>query len=108
MESKYCIVLITTPDRETALEISGHLVEHKLAACANILENARSIFTWQGEVSDESETLMIVKTRSDLFQEKVIPAVAEIHPYEVPEIIALPIVGGYQPYLDWIDEVTAE
>jgi periplasmic divalent cation tolerance protein len=100
--------MITTSNQETAQKIADHLVENKLAACANILENVHSIFTWQDEISEENETLMIVKTRRDLFEEKFIPAVLEVHPYDVPEILALPIVGGYQPYLDWIDEVTTE
>ena len=108
MDTKHIIVLITTPNQETAQKIADHLVENKLAACANIMGNAQSIFTWKGEISEEDEILMIVKTRMDLFKDKFIPAVVEVHPYDVPEIIALPIVSGYQPYLDWIDEVTME
>ncbi|NIW50435.1 MAG: divalent cation tolerance protein CutA [Gammaproteobacteria bacterium] len=106
MENKHCIVLITTPDMETAQKIGDHLVEEKLAACANILGNIRSIFTWQNEVNDENEVLMIVKTRTDIFNERFVPAVVDLHPYDVPEIIALPISMGNKPYLDWIDEVT--
>ncbi len=108
MDYQYCIVLITTPDHETAEKIADHLVRNKLAACVNILQPAFSIFTWEGDINEGTETLLIVKTRVNLLQDRIIPAVEKLHPYDVPEIIALPIIGGNQLYLDWIGEVTTE
>ncbi len=100
------VVLITVPTEEDAGKIARHLVEKRLAACVNIVPGIRSIYTWEGEVCDEGEFLLVVKSRTDLFA-RVAEAVSGRHPYSVPEIIALPIVSGSEPYLDWIGQVTA-
>jgi periplasmic divalent cation tolerance protein len=105
MKSEYIIVLITAPNEEDAAKIGRTLVEEKLAACANIIQSIRSIYRWQGRIEDEQETLVIAKTRNELFdrlKEKVIA----LHPYSVPEIIALPIVAGSESYLNWIRQET--
>jgi len=107
MNEQPIVVLITAPSPEVAEEIATMLVERRLAACANIINPVRSLFTWQGQVSDERETLLIVKSRADLFEGQLVPAVKEIHPYETPEIIALPVILGAPDYLTWIREVTA-
>jgi len=108
MASSYAIVMITAPNRVVGRSIANHLVEQGLAACVNILPPMESIYSWEGKVSHEEEVLLIVKTRAELVESEVVPAVKSIHPYEVPEIIALPIQGGSQDYLDWIGSVTKE
>ncbi len=97
------VVLITTASEAEAVKIGRELVETGLAACANILPGIRSIFRWQGRVSEEREVLVIIKSKADLFQD-LAGAVKRLHSYEVPEVIALPIVRGLQAYLDWIAE----
>jgi len=106
MEQPFIVVLITVPSRETGQEIANVLLERKLAACVNIISPITSIYTWEGQAPTDQEALLIVKTRLDLFEEQLIPAVQAVHPYEVPEIIALPILMGSKRYLDWINEVT--
>lgn len=100
------VVFITAPDQEAAAGIGRVLVEERLAACVNIVGGIRSIYTWEGAVQDDSEALMIVKTRRELF-----PALSDrvkaLHGYSVPEIIAMPIIEGSPDYLSWIRDVTS-
>lgn len=98
-------VFITAPSEDMAAAIARALVEAKLAACANIMKSIRSIYSWQGNVQDDQEVLMIIKTRMDLL-DGVKTKVKELHSYEVPEIIALPIVAGSEDYLKWLREST--
>jgi periplasmic divalent cation tolerance protein len=105
MKSEYIIVLITAPNEEDAAKIGRTLVEEKLAACANIIQSIRSIYRWQGRIEDEQETLVIAKTRNELF-DRLKERVIALHPYSVPEIIALPIVAGSESYLNWIRQET--
>jgi len=102
----YLVVFITAPSRETAEQISDMLVQKKLAACVNIVSPINSIYTWQGDTCNDEEVLLVVKTKMSLFDEKLVPAVLEMHPYDEPEIIGLPIVAGSKGYLNWIDDVT--
>lgn len=106
MEDQPIVVLITAPTAQVGQEIAQALVEKKIAACANAIAPVNSVFHWQGRVSDEQEVLLVVKSRAALFHEQLVPAVLAVHPYEVPEIIALPVVMGLQSYLDWIEEET--
>ncbi len=106
MDNNRIIVLITAPDYETARQIASRLVEQQLAACANILPGVQSIFRWQGEVQTESEILLVIKTRRELLHTRLIPEVKALHPYQTPEIIALPVVDGASDYLEWIDQST--
>jgi len=99
------VVLINTGSEEQATEIARALVEERLAACANIISPIRSIYRWNDRVQDETEHLMIIKTRADLFGQ-LESRVKEMHRYEVPEIIALPMVEGAKSYLDWVFEST--
>ncbi len=99
------VVLITAPDEDGAAGIGRTLVEERLAACANIVRAVRSIYRWKGEIFDEPECLLVIKTVSGNFR-KLEERVRSIHPYEVPEIIALEISEGSRPYLDWIVENT--
>lgn len=105
MDSKYVTILVTAPSAEEAGKIANTLVSQKLAAAVNILPGLTSIYTWEAEIFEESEVLMIVKTRADLFN-AVAAAVQKEHSYEVPAVIALPILAGAANYLDWIDQVT--
>lgn len=108
MDSRIIIVLITVPSQAVGREIGEALVDQKLAACVNIVTGLISIYRWKDEVIEDEEALLIVKTRSDLFEEQFEPAVKRIHPYEVPEIIGLPVIMGSKEYLDWIEEETSE
>jgi len=101
------IVLITASTREDASRIGTALVEEHLAACVNIVPEVRSLFSWEGRMQDERETLLIAKSRHALL-ERVIARVKSLHSYTVPEIIALPIIGGARDYLDWVKEMTKE
>ena len=101
----HVVVFITAPNADEAVAIAKTLVEEKLAACGNITQRIRSIYRWKGEVCDEEEVLLIAKTRRDLF-ERLAARVKELHSYEVPEIIAVPIAAGFEGYLRWIDEQT--
>ena len=99
------VVLVTTSSEEEAVALGKLLVEHRLVDCANILPKVKSIFQWDGKISEEEECLMILKTKKPLFKvlEKTIMA---HHSYDVPEIIALPIVEGSQSYLSWVHDMT--
>ena len=103
--TEYRVVLVTSPDEESAANIARSLVEEGLAACVNIVARVRSIYSWKGAVHDDAETLLLIKTRTDLVQ-ALIKTVQSRHPYDVPEVIALPIEAGSLPYLSWIAEVT--
>lgn len=100
----YVVVLVTVPDVETGVKIARELVSSRLVACVNVVKDVRSIFFWEGKVDEASEVLLVMKTRLDKMDE-VVRRVKELHPYQVPEIIALPIVYGLESYLKWIDEV---
>ena len=97
------VIFITTDSDEEAHKIAEALLKHRKAACVNILPQVSSRFWWQGKLDSAQENLLIVKTKASLLNQ-VIDLVKQNHSYDVPEIIALPIVGGNQDYLDWIDE----
>lgn len=103
---EYIVVLITTNSPEEAEKIGKALVQEKLAACANIVKEIRSFFFWQGQLEDEREALIIVKTKASLFP-SLVEKVKALHSYTVPEIIALPILMGSESYLRWIEDVTS-
>jgi periplasmic divalent cation tolerance protein len=99
------VVYVTTETEEQAVDIAKAVVGERLAACANIIRNVRSIYRWEGEVQDDQECLMVVKTTAANFP-KLKERVVELHSYECPEVVALPITDGHRPYLDWLDEST--
>jgi periplasmic divalent cation tolerance protein len=101
----YLVVFITTSSYEEARKIADALVSQRKAACVNIVPKVNSLFRWKGEIEDAEESLLVVKTRARLFPD-VVSTVKGIHSYEVPEIIALPIIEGNPDYLQWIDEET--
>ena len=100
---EYIVVLITVPNKDVGIEIARSLINNKLAACVNVIDGLRSIYFWEGKVEEGSEALLVIKSRRDRLDE-LIRHVRERHPYRVPEIIALPIIGGFSDYLRWIDE----
>jgi len=94
-------VLSTAPDSATASRIGETLVGERLAACVNVLEGVSSIYRWKGAVQRDREVLMVVKTTSDAI-ERLRSRLVELHPYEVPEFLALPVADGHPPYLEWV------
>ncbi len=101
----YVVIYITTGSIDEAKTIGRALVEEKLAACSNIISPIQSIYSWQGEICNDKEALMILKSRKKLFK-KIVKRVEELHSYDVPEIIAMPIIEGSRKYLSWIDDET--
>jgi len=105
-ETTYCIVFITCPESD-ARSLARTLVEEHLAACCNIIPGVTSIYRWKGKIEEDAEALLFVKTRADMF-ETLEKRVREIHSYEVPEIVQVPVTAGSQIYLEWIGRMTEE
>jgi periplasmic divalent cation tolerance protein len=99
------VVVTTLPAPEKAAEIAQALVGEGLCACVNIVPGIRSIYRWGGEVCDDHEVLCLIKTRADGV-ERLRERIVALHPYQLPEIVVLPITAGHAPYLAWIHEVT--
>ena len=100
------LVLTNLPDRDTAGRLAQRLVESRLAACVNILNGCTSVYRWKGEVERAEEVPVLIKTRAARYEE-LEAAIREVHPYEIPEIIAIPVVHGLAEYLEWVAEETA-
>lgn len=101
---KYYIFIVTVNKLDDGKKIAKILIENKLAACVNIIQNVISIYQWKGKIEEDSEYILLIKTteeKSDLLIQKI----QEIHSYETPEIIAFKIEKGSEKYLNWIDEV---
>ena len=107
MDSNVLLVLSTFPEQETARRIGRELVERKLAACVNIGPALESIYRWEGKVESASEVLCIIKTTQGQFG-KLQEELCSLHPYDVPEVIALPLADGAGPYLRWVAESCGE
>ncbi|WP_207478948.1 divalent-cation tolerance protein CutA [Arenibaculum pallidiluteum] len=99
-------IYVTAPSEEVATSIARPVVEEGLAACANILRGMRSIYRWQGRIEEAEETVLILKTRAALF-DALAARVRDLHPYECPCIVALPLAAGTPDYLRWILGETA-
>lgn len=97
------IVLTTCESSADAERIAGVLLQQRLAACVNILPGAKSIYRWQGKIENAAELLLLIKTRRGLF-EQLSAELARIHPYEVPEVVALPMIAGSAAYLGWLEK----
>ncbi len=97
----YNIVLMTASTKEEAVRIVRAMLEERLIACANIMDPVSSFFWWQGKIEEEQEVLVIMKSHETLFK-KLSKRVMELHSYDTPEILALPIVNGSPSYLDWM------
>ena len=96
------VVLSTVGKAEDAERIGRELVERRLAACVNVVPGISSIYRWRGGVESEEERLLVIKTTAERFP-ALRDALVSLHPYEVPEVVALRIEDGYEPYLDWLD-----
>ena len=99
--ASYVIVFMTVPDEKEVTKIVRSLLKERLIACANIVGPVSSLFWWEGKIDKASEFLVIMKSRKDLFK-KLSERVKELHSYEVPEVIALPVIEGLPSYLNWL------
>jgi periplasmic divalent cation tolerance protein len=97
------LVYCTCPDRIVAGELATALVERGLAACVNILPGVESVYRWQGKIERDDEILLLIKSDTAHFS-ALEDTISNLHPYEVPEILAVPVEAGHQPYLEWIDQ----
>lgn len=95
------LCLSTCPDADSAARIARTLVEERLAACVNQVPGVASTYRWQGEIHDDAEVLLLIKTSRERF-DALRTRLLELHPYELPELIALDIADGHAPYLDWL------
>lgn len=102
--SNYGVLMTTAPSRDEAARIAKLLIEEKLAACVQLLP-IESFYVWEGKTQNESEVLLLAKTRTALF-ETAMTRIKDVHPYSVPEIVGTRFLAGFRPYLDWISEVT--
>ncbi len=100
------VVITTCNSQEQGAQLARHLIEHRLAACVNILTGARSFYRWKGEIEQAEEVVLIIKSRQDVF-EKLREAIVHLHSYEIPEVIALPVIDGSDAYLNWLDREIA-
>jgi periplasmic divalent cation tolerance protein len=96
------VVLSNTSSAEEAERIARSLVEERLAACVNVVPGVRSFYRWKGNVEDSAEWLLVIKSSRDRFQ-ALLAALEKLHSYEVPEVIALPVVDGASSYLNWME-----
>lgn len=101
----YIVILVTAANRREAGRIADALIKDKLAACVNIIEKVDSVFWWEGKVDCAKEVLLVIKSKRALFN-KLAKKVRLLHSYEVPEIIAVPVVAGDKKYLKWLNEST--
>ena len=99
------LVLTMLPTADAAAEIARTLVEERLVACANLIPAIRSIYRWQDKIEDTNEVLLLLKTKTEHF-ERLKGRILELHPYEVPEVLAIPVEAGYAAYLEWIGRET--
>ena len=99
------VVLVTSPTRAAARRIAAVAVERRLAACVNLIPAVESVFRWQGKTTRSRETLLVIKTTIARFTH-LTRAILALHPYQVPEIIALPVAAGHAPYLHWVASST--
>ncbi len=105
MNAEFLLVLTTAPDEATAERLARGLTEERLAACVTFSPGCRSFYWWEGKLVAEGEVMLFIKTRGALY-EKVEARLKALHPYSVPEVIALPVVRGSDSYLRWLSEET--
>ena len=103
--SEFIVILCTVPSRDDSVAIAKRLVEEGLAACVNINSGVSSIYKWKGDICNDEEYLLFIKSRKALF-DKISAEIVSLHPYDLPEIISLPITDALKPYLNWIEENT--
>jgi periplasmic divalent cation tolerance protein len=101
MNAQAVVVLVTGPDTNTLLDLGRRLVEERLAACVNVFPTVTSVYRWEGEVNAEPEALAVIKSTAGRTAELERRTI-ELHPYDVPEFVILPVTGGSRAYLDWL------
>jgi periplasmic divalent cation tolerance protein len=104
---EFIVIYCTVPNKKEGHEIAKVLIQNHFAACVNIIDKIESVFSWDGELTEEKEALMIIKTRKDLF-EAVSRVIQKLHSYTVPEVIALPITKADETYLKWLEHETKD
>jgi periplasmic divalent cation tolerance protein len=104
LKNNYIIIFVTTKDRTEAEQLSQSLLKDRLIACANLVNPIDSFFFWENKIERADECMIIMKSRLDLFKQ-IVEKVKGLHSYEVPEVLAFPIVDGSKEYLDWMDTV---
>ncbi len=104
--SEHCLVLSTVASAEDGERLARALLERRLAACVNVLPGVTSLYRWEGRVERSEERLLVIKTRTDRFEE-LRATLVDLHPYEVPEVVAFEITAAHGPYLSWLDESVA-
>ena len=105
-ENSSIIILVTCPDVKTAKRVASSIIRKRLAACVNIITGVRSVYRWKGKVEETTEKLLFIKSSRRLLN-KITQDVKQNHPYQIPEIIALPIIGGSREYLQWLAKETS-
>lgn len=105
MSDTHRVVLISTPGAEAGRQLARVLVEERLAACGSVVPAVTSVYRWQGAMEEEEEALVVLKTVADRV-DALTRRTRELHPYDVPEILALPVSGGNPGYLEWVTEET--
>jgi len=100
------LVMSNFPDRESALKLAHSLVEARLAACVNVMHECTSVYHWHGKTETAAEVPVLIKTRESLFP-RVEEAIRRLHPYELPEVVAVPVTAGLAAYLEWVAQETA-
>jgi periplasmic divalent cation tolerance protein len=98
-------IVLSTCSPEASSKLARQLVEMQLAACVNVIPGIRSIYRWEGEIQDEAESLLVIKTSEETLA-KLMQQLPTLHPYEVPEVLALEVGQGFAPYVDWVREQT--
>lgn len=104
---EYIVIYCTVPNKNEGRDIAKALVKNGLAACVNIVDKIESVFSWDGKLCDEKEAMLIIKTKKELFT-KINHTIQKLHSYNVPEVIALPIVEADETYLKWIEHETVD
>jgi periplasmic divalent cation tolerance protein len=100
------MIYVTAPNRDAAMSLARALVGERLAACANVLDGATSVYWWEGRLCEDAETVLILKTRAELV-DALIARTRELHPYDCPCVVALPIEAGNPAYLEWVRAETS-
>jgi periplasmic divalent cation tolerance protein len=103
--TKYLLVLTTVPDAEVGQIISENLIQERLAACVTMSAPGQSLYWWKDNITQDQENTLFIKTKKNVYT-KLEKKIRQLHPYDVPEIIALPVFAGSKEYLNWIDNET--
>jgi len=101
--SRFSVVYVTVPSLDVGKQIARYVVQKKLAACVNIVPQLTSVYEWEGKLEEDIESMLIIKTKQNAL-ESLKDAIKDLHPYEVPEFISLPIEFGSEPYLRWMED----